>query len=419
MKKVVIAAVCAVILLILAAAAFFLFGRPPAAEPAPPVENTPPVQTETVPPQPEEATQPETPAVVEMETEVEYVFTVRPLAAELLLTDGRRVCVFYGMPDREDRMDGEVWLEDAEGFLQQSFRQDIPLTADGRLELSGYADLVQETVYYMQTVQREQLMAELLQAEGSAELERLLQGFEPKQDGGSWDLWLEDLQTGVSAGRTIGAAPDGFVSASLIKLFIMAAVCEQVEQGTLQEQAVSGLLYNMITVSDNWSANELIRMLGGGDSKAGMAAVNAYAAGIGCEATKLQRLMLENNGLQNYTTAADCANLLRRIYLGQCVSPAWSEKMLEILKEQQLGNGILRITDAAQQVLPEGVEAASKTGDLSGLCFGDVGIVFTTGGDYLLCAIHNDTSVTLSDKQSLAELSLAVYQWFTREERMR
>lgn len=214
---------------------------------------------------------------------------------------------------------------------------------------------------------------------------------------GVWDIRVENLVTGETAACRVGAAEDApMVSASLIKLFIMAAVYEQVEAGQLSHDAVDTALYHMITVSDNVSANTLIRQLGGGDTQAGMAVVNDYAARLGCSSTSLNRLMLENNGLQNYTSAADCALLLRQIYTGSCVSPARSEEMLELLKAQQ-------INDRIPAGLPEGVVCAHKTGDLTALCNADAGIVFTEQGAYILCLLSNWPSGVIGTMTDLSE----------------
>ena len=91
----------------------------------------------------------------------------------------------------------------------------------------------------------------------------------------------------------------------------MGAVYERVNAGALAQRDVRDALEKMITISDNNSANKLVLLLGSGDKTAGLAAVNAFAAAIGCPDSQQNRLMLENNGLQNYTTGSDCAKILR------------------------------------------------------------------------------------------------------------
>lgn len=196
-----------------------------------------------------------------------------------------------------------------------------------------------------------------------------------------WSVYFEDLQTGDRFCCTQNVTEDTpMVSASLIKLFVMGAVYEQIEKGIISEEAVSEKLTGMITVSDNNATNELIKLLGNGTAEEGMSVVNAFAVGMGCENTSLNRLMLEDNGKQNYTTAMECGTFLRRIYMGQCVSENFSSKMLELLLAQTRVNKI-------PAGLPPDVKCANKTGELPGISEGDVAIVFTKQGDYILCVL--------------------------------
>lgn len=199
-----------------------------------------------------------------------------------------------------------------------------------------------------------------------------------------WDIWVERLQDNESI--HCSSFEDGvpMVSASLIKLFIMAAVYERVELGELEEAYIQSEMRSMITVSDNTAANKLTALLGGGDSDAGMDAVSAFADEIGCKDTKMNRLMLVDNGLQNYTTARDCAVILRMIYNGECVSQKYSEIMLELLKEQQR-------TGKIPSGVPEGVVTANKTGELTGISECDVAIVFAENADYIICVLSEPT----------------------------
>ena len=221
-----------------------------------------------------------------------------------------------------------------------------------------------------------------------------------------WDLWVEDLSGGeaVHCARNIKDG-QGMVSASLIKLFIMGAVYEHIERGDFTEESVWRDLYAMITISDNTAANTLTRLLGGGDADAGMRAVTAWAASIGCESVRHNRLMLQANGLENYVTAGDCARILRLIYDGDCVSEACSERMLALLKDQQ-------VNDRIPAGLPGTVSTAHKTGNLAALCVADAGIVFSPGGDYILCAICNHPVSDDGAAKEIAKLSGIVFGYF-------
>ena len=150
--------------------------------------------------------------------------------------------------------------------------------------------------------------------EAVAELFRRFAGEHP----GRWNLCFLALPDGEPV--IWGSEEGPMVSASLIKLPIMGAVYEAVAAGSLDPAQCENWLGPMITVSDNGSANSLVLLLGGGDADKGMAAVNDWCLRQGLTDTRQNRLMLVDNGLQNYTGAADCARLLAAIYRGDCVS---------------------------------------------------------------------------------------------------
>lgn len=221
-----------------------------------------------------------------------------------------------------------------------------------------------------------------------------------REQPGRWSLVYAPLPEGEPVLFSSDETP--MVSASLIKLFVMGAVYERLEDGTLDRQTADPLLRDCITVSDNFSANALIRLLGDGDAEAGMFAVNDWCARQGYDSTRLLRLMLQDNGLQNYTSAEDCAALLSAIYRGECVSSGASQEMLSLLLQQQ-------VNDRLPRDLPVGTPAAHKTGDLIGLCWADVGIVFSPGGDYILCVISDGTASETEAKTAISTLSRRIY----------
>ena len=232
--------------------------------------------------------------------------------------------------------------------------------------------------------------------EAVAELFRRFAGEHP----GRWNLCFLALPDGEPV--IWGSEEGPMVSASLIKLPIMGAVYEAVAAGSLDPAQCENWLGPMITVSDNGSANSLVLLLGGGDADKGMAAVNDWCLRQGLTDTRQNRLMLVDNGLQNYTGAADCARLLAAIYRGDCVSPEASREMLSLLLQQQ-------VNDRLPLGLPEGTPIAHKTGDLIGLCWADVGIVYSPGGDYVLCVISDGQASEREAKSATAALSREVY----------
>lgn len=216
---------------------------------------------------------------------------------------------------------------------------------------------------------------------------------------GSFGVYVEQLSEGASIYAKKNTDYHAqVVSASLIKLWVMGAVYEKVEAGTIPESSVSAKLKHMITVSDNQACNDLVRLLGNGNRNAGIKAVNTFIQAHGFSETKMTRLMLENTGTQNYTSVRDCADFLRMLYRGELVSAKASQSMLNVMKNAH------RIYCAAG--LPSTVPFAHKTGSLINLCYADVGIVFADR-PYILCVIQSGSS---NGPGALQSISLLVYQ---------
>lgn len=186
-----------------------------------------------------------------------------------------------------------------------------------------------------------------------------------------------DLATGSSMGYQ---ADEQMVSASMIKLAVAAAFLGQAKGGAfalddtyvLQSSdfvggtgTLSGLgagaevtyreiVRRMICASDNTGTNILVRAIG-------MDAVNDEAKKLGLTATQLNRLMMDEAasaaGIENYTSAADCAKLLQMVHDGTFVDEESSKLMLEALEQQEDWGGV-------RNGLPNGVTFAHKTGTL-------------------------------------------------------
>lgn len=227
----------------------------------------------------------------------------------------------------------------------------------------------------------------------------------------SWDVYVERLADGAYASCSNKPPNDtGMVSASIIKIFVMGTVYDQIYKGNIDENDVETDIEKMITVSDNDATNRLIMLLGGGEAESGLDAVNEFIKGIGCGNTRLNRLMLDwEQGLQNYTTGADCARLLRLIYSGDCVSGEYSGKMMTLLKAQQKNEGLT-------WNIPDYSAVASKPGFISGICVGDVGIVFSDKADYIVCIICNYPKNDYKAKEKISEISKAAYDFFNPDD---
>ena len=92
----------------------------------------------------------------------------------------------------------------------------------------------------------------------------------------------------------------------------------------------------MITVSDNESCNELVKLQTDSlDFKKGAEDINKYLEKEGYTETSVQHTLhpaasaQESLGGRNMTSVKDCGTLLEKIYKGECVSKDASEEMLK------------------------------------------------------------------------------------------
>jgi len=211
--------------------------------------------------------------------------------------------------------------------------------------------------------------------------------YEREAAGEQWSVSCIDLTDGGAASVH---GDSSMLSASDLKLFIMAALYDQVDQGKA-DRSLLNYVSDMITVSSNEAANEIVCGLGSGDASAGEEIVNNYCQNHGYTQTHMGRLFLETPaGDDNYTSADDCARLLQQIYLGQCVGKTESDEMFGYLKQQT------RTGKIPAGIAGTGAVTANKTGELAGDGLGyaenDCAIICGEKTDYILCVLSNDIS---------------------------
>jgi len=166
---------------------------------------------------------------------------------------------------------------------------------------------------------------------------------------------------------------------------------------------VEELFDPMITVSDNAAANALIDLLG-------FDTLNAYFKKMGLKNTNIARDMLDfrgrKEGEENYTTAADMAYILEKLYRRQFLNPEVSEKCLALLNQQ-------KINDRIPKDLPKDeVSVAHKTGLERHICH-DAGIVYTQKGNFLICVlVKHGNRFALPAKKLIADLALSAYNYY-------
>jgi beta-lactamase class A len=213
-----------------------------------------------------------------------------------------------------------------------------------------------------------------------------------------------------------------YTSASLYKLWVMATVMQQLEQGKITENqvfssdivklnetfniasesaertegtislSVANAVDRMITISDNYSALLL-------SSRVRLANVNALLEANGMFDSK--------TGQPPKTTARDIALYFEKLYSNQLVSPRASDRMVEILKRQ-------RLNDRIPKYLPKTVQVAHKTGELDQFKH-DAGIVYAPFGDYIIVVLSESVSPAGAAERT-AQLSKSVYEYFQKQD---
>lgn len=238
-------------------------------------------------------------------------------------------------------------------------------------------------------------------------------------NGEKWSISVQDLKIDQKMEYNSQAR---LQSASVIKVFIMGTVYDRICYPSSSERAIDSqetyagelrsLLEQMITVSDNEAANQLVVKLGQGDFQKGAEAVNQFCKENGYTSTSLGRRFLESNPTgENYTSAADCTKILADIYHGTCVNEEASEKMLDILKQQQVKTKI-------SLGVPNEIRTANKTGEMPegyglGCIENDMAIVFGENGDYVITVLSNDLDGRNEEAvQVIRQISAEVYALF-------
>lgn len=216
---------------------------------------------------------------------------------------------------------------------------------------------------------------------------------------GEWSAYVKNLDSG----EEILINNQSMYSASLIKAFVLADSYNEMENvmanegQKLKKEAdspevkgkVDALLYAMITVSDNESFNELVRLQSEkNDFKEGAEKINEYLKEEGYGDTSVQHTLAPSAspsiglGGRNTTSVKDCGMLLERIYKGDCVSKAASEEMMNILLQQEVDWKI-------PSGLSSDVKVANKTGETD-TSQHDIAIVYGEKTTYIFCVMSQN-----------------------------
>jgi beta-lactamase class A len=234
---------------------------------------------------------------------------------------------------------------------------------------------------------------------------------ELKSYDGRMGIYINDF-----CGNLITAhADEEFEAASTIKIFILAALFEEIEQGrkSLKDvleykpcHAVDGsgilevlelgttlsvmnLATLMIIVSDNIATNILIDYLG-------LDTINSCMEKLGCHNTRLHNpLHFERYRTLGTTTPRDYAHIFEELAQGTLISKDASEKMLNICKEQHYNSMLTKFIPPyfmdPDNYTEEVISFASKSGSMNA-CRNDGGLVSTPYGSYVIILFNKNFS---------------------------
>ncbi|MGO3358253.1 MAG: serine hydrolase [Bifidobacterium crudilactis] len=229
------------------------------------------------------------------------------------------------------------------------------------------------------------------------QLEEHFQGYR-----GNWQVYVADADSGAS----IAINNHQQHAASLIKLYIMLAVFQEMHDGHLNEsQSIDELLTQMITVSSNQAANDLITQLGNGDDQRGFTLVNDIALQYGFTQTSLNDLLYDSgthDANRKTTSSQDCGRFMNAVYDGSLVSDDASQRMLSLLLAQTRRSKI-------PAGLPDGTHVANKTGEIPGT-ENDAALVYTTSGAYVITVLTQDIPDSSNAQSGIREISRMTWE---------
>ncbi len=233
-----------------------------------------------------------------------------------------------------------------------------------------------------------------------------------------YGIYIKNLNSGESLNIR---EKESFEAGSLYKLWVMGAVFEKIKNGDLKEDdklevdiedinkrfeisqedaemkeghlqfTISSAIRQMITISHNYAALMLLTK------------ISSTEVGNFLKKYSLNSSSME---LPIRTTASDLGSYLEKLYLGEIINKEYSEKMINLMIEQNINNRL-------PKYLPKDTPVAHKTGDI-GYFEHDAGIIYTPKGDYIIVVLTESDFPSDADEK-IAELSKAVYEYFNKE----
>lgn len=240
-------------------------------------------------------------------------------------------------------------------------------------------------------------------------------------------IYIKDLKTGKTYERN---ADRPFVTASLIKVPIMAAACQAMSEGRLSmntttrlrrdqirggagdlqnsrvgtKYQLSTLIYKMITKSDNTAAQMVIDQMG-------YNYLNRSFKSFGLNVTRINPVGMSlanyvSPEQDNHTTPREMGLLLEKIYRRQIVNDGACDFMVQVMRHVDPGVRLSRF-------LPRNWKLARKGGLLRRNCH-DVGIVYTPKANYVICVLTSDNANYERAKRLIATVGQTAYAYLGR-----
>lgn len=223
---------------------------------------------------------------------------------------------------------------------------------------------------------------------------------------GTWSVYVEDLSTR----QALVVGDRKMKSASVMKLFIMAAVYDQIDSGRLDRtDEVVSLLHDMISHSSNEAANRLLKKLGQDDYSRGVKAVNNYISAHGYSAETHEYNGFEDDSAIvdgshfNQIGAKDVGLLLERVYSRDFISRKVCNEIEDMMLSQETRYKI-------PKGLPDGVEVANKTGEMDTV-ENDAALVYGEKTDFILVVLSEDWDSKDKAQENIQEIAGLTYDY--------
>lgn len=245
---------------------------------------------------------------------------------------------------------------------------------------------------------------------------------------GLYSIGIKDLKNGTTVYLNEGKMS----SASVIKVFVMAAAFKQAKEGNLDlnkkltvtesfkvggtgtltvgtTKTVEQLIEYMISVSDNTATNMLITEIEGKKisqrkTDYDFKYINDTIKELDCKDTGLGYYVWyadSPKGVRNTTSVRDLNNFYEKLYRNAYLGKEYDEKMIKIMSTVQN-------TSKLPSQLPKGTVVAHKTGAITAHEH-DAGIVFGPNNDFLISVLTKGASNPYKTIGQIAKIAYEHY----------